>query len=162
MRPAAVEEIAAGDPCEVVRANAVAKALAVEVPAPSLVLGADTIVAVDGEVLGKPRDEQQARTYLARLVGREHEVHGGLALVRDGELWQVSSTATTVTFLPLDGRGIDRYVATGEWRGRAGGYAIQGRGAALALAVDGDFYNVVGLPVSRLVQMAPELLERDL
>jgi septum formation protein len=139
----------------VVEENAIAKACAVP---GALVLGADTIVAADGEILGKPRDEAQAREYLGRLSGRRHTVYGGIALVRDGQLSATAVASTQVRIRPLDAALLDWYVATGEWRGRAGGYAIQGRGAALVLGVEGDYLNVVGLPVARLLELAPELL----
>jgi septum formation protein len=155
VRPADVAERMTGDPRVVVEENAVAKASAVP---GALVLGADTVVAVDGAILGKPRDEAQARAYLARLGGRSHTVHGGIAIVRDGTLSGTAVVSTQVEMRPLDDGLLDWYVGTGEWRGRAGGYAIQGRGAALVLGVAGDYLNVVGLPVSRLVELVPELL----
>jgi septum formation protein len=130
--------------------NARRKALAVP---GALVLGADTIVALDGEILGKPRDAAQAREYVGRLAGRRHEVVGGIALVRDGEVTAADAVVTAVEFRAATPDTLDWYVATGEWRGRAGGYAIQGRGAALVMGIEGDYLNVVGLPVARLMDL---------
>ena len=123
-----------------------------------LVLGADTDVALGGEILGKPADAAQARAYLARLSGRTHAVVGGIARARDGEVVAADVVTTAVTFRAASSELIDWYVATGEWEGRAGGYAIQGRGAALVAAVEGDYLNVVGLPLARLLDLLPELL----
>jgi septum formation protein len=150
-----VEELAAGDPRELALENARRKALAVPSP---LTLGADTDVAVDGEILGKPAGAEQAREFLARLAGRAHVVVGGIALAQDGELRETAVEATTVRFRPLTAAEIDWYVATGEWRGRAGGYAIQGAGGALVAAIEGDYLNVVGLPLARLLTLRPGLL----
>jgi septum formation protein len=155
VRPADVEEIMDGDPREAAAANARVKALAVP---GELVLGADTIVAVDGEILGKPRDAGQARVYLGRLAGRRHEVVGGIALASDGEVVAADVVVTAVDFRAVAGAMLDWYVGTGEWEGRAGGYAIQGRGAALVAGVSGDYLNVVGLPLARLLDLWPELL----
>jgi septum formation protein len=154
-RPADVEELTAGDPRELALENARRKALAVPSP---LTLGADTDVALDGEILGKPAGAGQARDFLARLAGRAHLVVGGIALAEDGELRDTAVEVTTVRFRQLDDATIDWYVATGEWRGRAGGYAIQGAGAALIEAIEGDYLNVVGLPLARLLDLRPELL----
>jgi septum formation protein len=155
VRPAHVEEREDGDPAAAAAENARRKALAVSGP---LVLGADTVVALDGDILGKPRDEAQARDYLARLAGRRHEVVGGIALAQDGEIVAADVVTTGVTFRPASAALIDWYVATGEWEGRAGGYAIQGRGAALVAGIEGDYLNVVGLPLARLLDLRPDLL----
>jgi septum formation protein len=144
-----------GDPRAVAEANARRKALAVP---GALVLGADTDVAVDGAILGKPRDAAQAREYLERLAGRRHEVVGGIALAESGVLVASDVVVTAVDFRAADAALLDWYVETGEWRGRAGGYAIQGRGAALVAAIDGDYLNVVGLPLARLLDLRPDLL----
>jgi septum formation protein len=122
------------------------------------VLGADTVVALDGEALGKPRDAAQARAYLGRLAGRRHEVVGGIAVARDGEIVAEDVVVTVVEFRAVDDATLDWYVGTGEWEGRAGGYAIQGRGAALVASVQGDYLNVVGLPLARLLDLVPLLL----
>jgi septum formation protein len=157
VRPADVEEETAGDPRAVALENARRKALAVP---GELVLGADTDVALDGEVLGKPRDAAHARALIARLAGRRHEVVGGIALAESGEVVASDVVVTGVEFRRLDDATIDWYVATGEWEGRAGGYAIQGRGAALVAGIEGDYLNVVGLPVARLLDLRPDLLPR--
>ena len=149
-----VEELAEGEPEALVVANARRKALAVD---GRLVLGVDTAVAIDGQVHGKPADERVARAVLRRLSGRAHEVWSGLAL-RDGDAVRTACARTLVEFRALSAEELDWYVATGEWRERAGGYAIQGRGAALVECIEGDFWNVVGLPVPALLRLAPGLL----
>jgi septum formation protein len=116
------------------------------------ILGVDTAVVIDGDVLGKPLDAGDARTMLGRLAGRDHVVASGLTL-RLGELEVTEHATTVVRFRPLAPRELDGYVALGEWRGRAGGYAIQGRGAALVESIDGDYLNVVGLPAALLLRV---------
>jgi septum formation protein len=153
--PAAVEELAQGDPRELALENARRKALAVH---GALVLGADTDVGLDGEVLGKPRDAAHARELLQRLAGRRHEVVGGIAIAEHGAITAQDVVVTAVDFRPLDAATIDWYVATREWEGRAGGYAIQGKGAALVAGIEGDYLNVVGLPLARLLELRPDLL----
>ena len=147
VRPADVEELAAGDPVAVAVENARRKRQAVP---GDLVLGVDTLVALDGRIYGKPRDADEARATLAALEGRTHEVVSGLAL---GE-----RTTHAVTRVTMRAGLVDWYVPHEEWRGRAGGYAIQGRGAALVRGIAGDYLNVVGLPVAALLDLAPELL----
>ena len=153
--PANVDELAQGDPRELALENARRKALAVP---GELVLGADTDVGLDGEVLGKPRDSAHARELLARLAGRRHEVVGGIAIAEHGAITAQDVVVTAVDFRALDDATLDWYVATGEWEGRAGGYAIQGRGAALVAGIEGDYLNVVGLPLARLLDLRPDLL----
>ena len=148
-RPTGVEEETAGDPAVVAEGNARLKAAAVD---GAVVLGADTIVALGGDILGKPRDAAQARAYLDRLNGRTHEVVGGIAVKRAGAM--VSAVEVTrVTFRAVDGATLDWYTGTGEWDGRAGGYAIQGAGAALVRGIEGDYLNVVGLPLALLLDL---------
>ena len=167
-----VDELTAGDPASVVVENARRKARAglaaarrqrSEIPqtagaaAEVVVVGADTDVAIDGEILGKPASGGEARAMLHRLGGREHEVHGGIAVAREaGE--KTAHTLTTVRFRELPESLIEAYVAAGAWRGFAGGYAIQGAGAALADSVEGDLANVIGLSVSALIGLEPDLL----
>jgi len=151
-----VEEETAGEPAAVAEVNARRKAVAV---GGGLVLGADTLVAIDGAILGKPRDAAQAREYADRLNGRTHEVVGGIALAEDGAIVASAVEITRVIFRAVDAATLDWYVATGEWEGRAGGYAIQGAGAALVAAIEGDYLNVVGLPLARLLDLRPDLLE---
>jgi septum formation protein len=155
VRPSGVEELASGDPRQVAAENARRKALAVP---GELVLGADTDVALDGDILGKPADAAQARAFLERLSGRTHEVVGGIALAQDGRVVAEAVVVTPVRFRALDPALTDWYVQTGEWRDRAGGYAIQGKGAVLVAGVEGDYFNVVGLPLVRLLELRPELL----
>jgi septum formation protein len=140
----------------VAEANARAKAEALA--APGLVLGADTLVAVDGDILGKPADAGEARAYLERLAGRSHEVLGGFAIAEDGGVVVVGVEKTVVTFREATPGLLDWYVGTGEWAGRAGGYAIQGAGAVLVSGIQGDYLNVVGLPLARLLDLRPDLL----
>jgi septum formation protein len=128
-----------------------------------LVLGVDTDVVLDGELLGKASDEAEARARLEALSGRTHEVLSGLSLlgpIESGvEPAERSGLARSlVTFRRLDPGILELYLASGEWRDRAGAYAIQGLGSILVERVEGDFSNVVGLPVSELVRLAPELL----
>jgi len=158
--PADVAESMSGEPREVAAGNARLKALAIGADPSALVIGADTIVAVDGDILGKPRDAAQAREHLGRLAGRRHEVVGGIALATGGEVVAADVVVTTVEFRALSGPALDWYVRTGEWEGRAGGYAIQGRGAVLVAGVAGDYLNVVGLPLARLLELRPELAPR--
>lgn len=156
--PTDVDEETAGDPEAVVIGNALRKAHAARarVGPERPVLGADTEVFLKGRVFGKPGDEAQARTFLEALSGRTHEVLSGLALL-EGPSSKTGCERSAVTFRRLDAAAIDRYVATGEWRGRAGGYAVQGAGERLIAGIDGDYWNVVGLPVSLLFDLAPSL-----
>jgi septum formation protein len=126
------------------------------------VIAGDTEVVVDGRVVGQPAFEGEARWCLETLSGRAHEVLGALALIGpdrvDGELSvRTGVESTRVTFGDLDQELIDRYLTSGEWRGRAGGYAVQGLGSALVDGIDGDVSNVIGLPIRLLMRLAPEL-----
>jgi septum formation protein len=117
----------------------------------------DTVVSLEGRLWGKPADEAAARETLAALSGRTHVVLSGVAVVSDaGSL--TACAATDVSFRALDPGLLDWYVAGGEWRERAGGYAIQGAGAALVQSISGDWTNVVGLPVATLLELLPGLL----
>jgi septum formation protein len=119
-------------------------------------LGSDTIVVVDGEVLGKPRDEAHAAEMLARLSGRSHIVMTAVAVMwRGAELSAVEEVG--VTFHSLDAETIRAYVATGEPMDKAGAYGIQGYGATIVARVDGDYFAVMGLPLQRLVQLMNRL-----
>jgi septum formation protein len=139
-----------------------ARAVARSAPAGSLVLAADTEVVLDGRVLGKAAGEAEARAYLEALSGRTHTVLGGLVIVEAGDGgWKAEragAAASEVTFKRLDGATLDLYLASGEWRDRAGAYAIQGLGSILIERMQGDFSNVVGLPVGLLLELAPELV----
>jgi septum formation protein len=151
-----VEEVTAGDPRRLVAQNARRKAAAVS---GTRVLGVDTAVVLDGRAFGKPGDQGEAEAFLRRLSGRTHEVMSGVAL-RDGRTERADVAVTRVRFRLLEQADIDWYLASGEWADRAGGYAIQGRGAALVEAIEGDYWNVVGLPVAVLLRLAPDLLAR--
>jgi septum formation protein len=140
-----------------VRENALRKARAVAA-AGERVLGADTAVVLDGRVFGKPRDEAEAEIFLRRLSGRTHEVMSGIA-VREPDGAERSDVAVTrVRFRRLEQPDLIWYLGTGEWMERAGAYAIQGRGAALVEEIEGDYWNVVGLPVAALLRLMPDLL----
>lgn len=158
VRPADIEEIEDGPPEEIAVENARRKADAVASKG-ELVLGVDTVVSLGDRLYGKPRTVDEARATLTELSGHEHQVIGGLCLidVRDTRL---AKAITKVRFRELDGALIDWYLATEEWRDRAGAYAIQGRGAALVERIEGDFFNVVGLPVALLLTLEPGLLRR--
>jgi septum formation protein len=154
-----VEELEAGPPRDVALENARRKASAVAAltDGEHLVLGVDTVVAVGARVYGKPQEADEARSTLQALSGRSHAVVGGLCLIdRDGARTAVATTV--VEFRPLDDRLLDWYLDTGEWRNRAGGYAIQRKGAALINRIEGDYFNVVGLPVAALLELEPGIL----
>jgi septum formation protein len=119
------------------------------------VLGVDTDVFVDGRRFGKAGSAGEAAAMLAGLAGRTHEVVSGLCL-RTGDREELHRVVTGVTFRPLTAAEIERYVAAGEWEGRAGAYAIQGFGASLVERVEGDYLNVVGLPAALLVRLLGE------
>jgi septum formation protein len=119
------------------------------------VLGVDTVVVCEGRVLGKPGNATEAEAMLEALSGRAHEVVSGLCL-RTPAWEEVHRETTVVRFRPLTARDLAAYVATGEWEGRAGGYAIQGLGAALVERIEGDYLNVVGLPGALLVRLLAE------
>lgn len=112
----------------------------------ALILGADTEVVLDGEVFGKPRDADAAARMLARLSGRTHQVLSAVALINAGCEWQ-AQCASSVSLAALDARDIDAYIASGEWHGKAGGYAIQGRAAAFISRLEGSYSAVMGLPL---------------
>jgi septum formation protein len=152
------EELEQGeDPAAVAVENALRKARAVRrADALEALLGCDTIVVLDGTIYGKPPDAEAARRTLAALGGRTHEVISGVALLL-GEEQRTAVARTRVTFRELDAELLDSYVATEEWRGRSGGYAIQGAGAKLALAIEGEVENVVGLPLGALLELYPEI-----
>lgn len=128
------------------------KASAVEAEPGDLVIAADTIVVLDGDLLGKPTGPNDAADMLGRLGGRSHEVITGLALRLGAETRSVAAL-TTVTFRPLDLAEIAAYVATGEPLDKAGAYGIQGFGSALVERIEGDFFNVMGLPVPALLAL---------
>ena len=146
---------------EVARVSA-AKAQAVPRRAGDIVIAADTIVVLDGAILGKPTDQAHAKAMLTMLSGRTHQVMTGVTVLKDGQML-THTEITDVTFRALTERQIDRYVATGEPMDKAGAYGIQGGAAVFTEGLKGDYYNVMGLPVCRLLQMlqslAPEITE---
>jgi septum formation protein len=159
-----VEELTQGDPEQVVIENARRKATAGLGGAPprSPVLGVDTEVVLEGRTLGKAADREAARARLERLSGRTHTVLSGVVLldpVREGggRLERSGVARSEVTFRELDRGTVESYLSSGEWRDRAGAYAIQGLGSTLIERVEGDFSNVVGLPVRLLLELAPQL-----
>ena len=139
-----------------------AKARAVAVPQEAgderIILGADTTVEIDGEILGKPRDAGHARAMLARLSGRTHHVLTGIFLLRlsDGEM-RAAVESSAVTFAPLTEQEIEEYVSTGEPIGKAGAYAIQGLAGRFIPRIEGCYFNVVGLPLARCCLLLGEL-----
>ena len=118
----------------------------------TLVIGADTVVVLDGAILGKPRDGAEAEAMLAALSGRDHQVFTGVTLCQ-GDRILTQAEETQVTFRPLTGQEIRQYVSTGEPMDKAGAYGIQGLGGLLVEGIRGDYFNVVGLPLCRLGQM---------
>ncbi len=152
------------DPVELVREHALGKARSVWAKAGAttgargvLVLGVDTTVALDGRSYAKPTDRADAAAMLGVLQGRTHEVVSGLCLIGDG-FEELHHDVTRVTFRPLTPAQIDAYLDAQEWEGRAGAYAIQGRGAAVVERIEGDYLNVVGLPTALLVRLLAERL----
>jgi septum formation protein len=150
------EGVTDGNPAHTVQQNARGKAEEVLAREPiepgELVLGVDTVVVSDGEILGKARDEEEAASYVRRLAARTHEVYSGLYLT-SRKVALASHCITSVTFRSLTDAELEAYIACGEWRDRAGAYAIQGIGSGLVQRVDGDYFNVVGLPVAELVRL---------
>lgn len=119
----------------------------------ALVIACDTIVVLDGEVLGKPRDAAHAVQMLMRLRGREHRVETGIAIAAPGHRLESSAEGALVRFRHFDQVTAEEYVATGEPLDKAGAYGIQGLGAALVDLIEGDFFAVMGLPVSRMISL---------
>lgn len=114
-----------------------------------IIIGADTVVACDNAILGKPNDINDAKSMLKLLSGREHEVYTGVTIINKGEV-QTFSVCTKVKFFDLSDKEIDDYIKTGEPMDKAGAYGIQGYGSLLIESICGDYFNVVGLPVSKL------------
>lgn len=155
VRPQSCRETSrAQNPADYVLEIALQKARAAQAQArpEDLILAADTAVCLGDRVLGKPADAQDARRMLALLSGRTHLVRTGLCLLKGGQSWRCQRH-TAVTFRPLSAGLIDWYVSTGEPLDKAGAYGIQGKGALLVEKIEGDFYNVVGLPLAPLAQM---------
>jgi septum formation protein len=160
VRPTGVQEREQGPGPEVALQNALAKAQAARRQGEhEAVLGVDTIVELGGVLYGKPADEAQARATLQALSGATHTVHSGVALLLpEGRRTAVASTA--VTFREIDEALMARCIASGQWQGRSGAYAIQGIGVMLVREVRGDYQNVVGLPVATLLDLWPALLRQ--
>jgi nucleoside triphosphate pyrophosphatase len=160
-----VEELTDGAPEDVVVENARRKAAAgLRAGEGTLTLGVDTEVILAGRLLGKASDRSEARQRLEALSGRTHTVLSGLVLYGGsrpdaGPAERSGVARSEVTFRELDEATLETYLASGEWRDRAGAYAIQGLGSILIERVEGDFSNVVGLPVTLLLALAPELLD---
>jgi septum formation protein len=132
-----------------------AETIAARAPA-ALVVAADTVVVVDGELLGKPHDVIEAAEMLRKLSGRTHVVHTAIAVALHGQV-RAHVESVDVTFRDLDEERIAAYVATGEPLDKAGAYGIQGYGATIVARVDGDYFAVMGLPLARLVRLMEEL-----
>lgn len=149
-------------PAEAVAQVSLRKALAVERTAEDVVIAADTIVVCAGQILGKPKDEEDAFRMLRLLSGRDHQVMTGMTVLR-GDVQRVCTEITDIHFRELSDREIRAYIRTGEPMDKAGSYGIQGGAALFAQRLEGDYYNVMGLPVCRLGQilkdLAPELME---
>jgi septum formation protein len=163
-----VDELSEGEPEAVVLENARRKANAGRAlssfGAGAVALGVDTDVALDGRLLGKPADEAAARVHLETLSGRTHEVLSGVVVVGTaigsaGPVERSALAITEVTFAARDPATIELDLESGEWRDRAGAYAIQGLGSILISSIRGDFSNVVGLPVTTLLELVPGLRE---
>lgn len=158
--PSGAREVDAGEPRNVVINNAVRKARAVSdrlADPNAIVIGGDTVIVHEGDVIGKPADAEEAASFMRRLSGSEHEVLGGLAVVRFGGEEKTAATATKVRFRSLSDEQIALYVATGEWEERSGAYAIQQGGSILVEEISGDYLNIIGLSVNDLARLAPEL-----
>lgn len=159
IRPALGEETASPGLTPAQLVEALSRQKAEEVAGRSdpedLILAADTVVAIDGQILGKPRDAARARQMLELLSGRDHTVYTGVT-VRRGSRVLTQHEATQVRFRPLSPADIEAYVRSGEPMDKAGAYGIQGLGALLVEGIRGDYCNVVGLPVCRLGRMLAE------
>lgn len=145
-------------PADAVQLLAERKAAAVPRSAGDVVIGSDTVVALDNEIFGKPADESDAKAMLRRLSGHTHTVYTGVCIIGDNKK-TVFCSPSKVTFYPLSDEDIDRYVATGEPLDKAGAYGIQGKGLINIEKIDGDFYAVMGLPAART---ARELIGFDI
>jgi len=155
VEPECSEDTDEKDPGKIVLELAQRKARDVFLKKGGVVLGCDTLVHLCGRIFGKPKDEREAKDMLRALSGQTHEVFSGVC-VMDKEKAECCCEVTAVTFKELSDAQIDEYVKTGEYMGKAGAYAIQGLGALLVKKIDGDFYNVVGLPLAA----AAELLKK--
>jgi septum formation protein len=158
LRPTDFDELTDGDPAQVALTNALGKARAAARPGEGeLVIGCDTIVVAGARIFGKPADEAHAREMLRALSGVTHTVFSAIAIKTDTRE-QTAVAQTLVSFRELSAELVEWYLGREEWPGRAGGYAIQGAGAALVREIDGEYENVVGLPLASLLDVLPDLL----
>jgi len=157
VRPADIDERYLGGETPPQHAERLAreKAMAIREPG-AVVIGSDTIVIVDGDILGKPANDADAARMLRRLSGRQHIVITAVAVARDARV-ESGVEEVRVTFHPLTEESIAAYIATGEPMDKAGAYGIQGYGATLVASVDGDYFAVMGLPLQRLVRVLERL-----
>ena len=144
------------DPEEIVKLLAEQKAKAIPRTESELVLAADTVVSIDGKILGKPKDRTDAANMLRSLSGRTHSVFTGFCILK-GSTCIIGSEETKVTFRSLSQKDILEYIETGEPFDKAGAYGIQGKGCLLTEGISGDYYNVVGLPISRIMAELKEM-----
>ncbi len=149
-------EGAAADETVMSLSRAKAFEVAAKAPEGAVVIGADTVVELDGDILGKPRNELDAFSMLRRLSARIHNVYTGVTVVRDGEVFS-ETEKTAVRFRELTDGEIRAYIATGEPMDKAGAYGAQGKGSLFVESLDGDFFNVMGLPLCRLGKMLGKL-----
>ena len=156
--PGEADETASGSPDAQAIGAALAKARSVASRNPGVIIGADTIVLLDGRILGKPRSKEEAREMLSQLSGRDHAVLTGLCVISTwtGEERSVCER-TTVRFRRLPPDEIEAYLESGEYLGKAGAYGIQGRAGAFVTGIEGDYHNVMGLPLCRLVLLLREM-----
>ena len=145
-------------PAQTVEALARRKGQAVQALRPEApIIAADSVVSIDGLILGKPKDDEAAKATLRRLSGRTHELITGVCLLINGQM-DLFHQVTRVTFYPLTEEEIAEYVALGESRGRAGAYGIEGIGVVLVQSIQGDYPNIVGLPVAETIRHLHKLL----
>lgn len=145
-------------PAQTVEALARRKGQAVQALRPEApIIAADSVVSIDGLILGKPKDDEAAKATLRRLSGRTHELITGVCLLINGQM-DLFHQVTQVTFYPLTEEEIAEYVALGESRGRAGAYGIEGIGVVLVQSIQGDYHNIVGLPVAETIRRLHKLL----
>lgn len=158
VRPSDIDEsVLPGEPAEdYVRRLSAAKAMAIVADPADLVIAADTTVDLDGRILGKPADADEARAMLRSLSARTHRVHTGVTL-RLGERSATDVTTTLVTFAPITDHALEWYLGTGESFDKAGAYAVQGQAAVFVASVKGSVSNVVGLPLTTVVALARSL-----
>lgn len=154
VEPAEIDEVMSQDnPACLVQNLALKKARAVAKLHPNdVVLAADTVIALDNHILGKPQDKEQAQKMLRMLSNRVHQVYTGYCILKQNRC-EIGVSCTSVEFYPLSNEDIESYIATGEPFDKAGGYGIQSLGSLLVRKIDGDFYNVVGLPIAEISRL---------